>query len=210
MRFAGRQLNNTCCVHQSSPNIRAIVNVRATTQTDDQKKWGQGFGPAAGLLPGPGRTNTSRTGTQQEFSNLRRSGWRIRNRRRCSRLFGMWLFRMRLFLRRSLHNSLHGTNQNMRIPAFHPRSAIHRAIRRQIFREPQQQLPAQIRMRNLATTKLHHGFHTIAILQKPDRMILLKVVIVIVSVGSELQFLHLHDMLLLFASCCFFFISYWY
>ncbi len=108
----------------------------------------------------------------------------------------MWLLRVRLFLRSSLDHGFYRANQNVGIPPFHSRRAIHSTKRRQIFGKAEQQFPAQIGMGNLASTKLHNSFHAITLLQKPDRMILLEVVIVIVSVGSELQFLHLHDMLL--------------
>jgi hypothetical protein len=110
----------------------------------------------------------------------------------------MWFFRVLLFLRRSLNHGFHGADQNVGVAAFHPGCAIHRAKGCQVFRETQQQFAAKIRMRDFASAKLHDCFDAIAFLQKPDRMVLLEVVIVIVSVGPELQFLHLHDMLLFF------------
>ena len=96
----------------------------------------------------------------------------------------------------------------MSVAAFHARRAIHGSIRSQVLRETEQQLAAQIRMRDFASAELHHRFHTIAILQKANSVVLLEIVIVIVGVRTELQFLHLHHVLFFFASCCFFFISY--
>lgn len=51
-------------------------------------------------------------------------------------------------------------------------------------------------MRNLASAELNDSLHAIAFPEEPDGMVLLEIVIVIVGVGTKLQFLHLNYVLL--------------
>ena len=92
---------------------------------------------------------------------------------------------------------LGGTDQNVCLPSFQPRHAFHAAVGRQVCGEARQQLAAQVRVRNLAPAKLHRCFHAVAILENPDGVVLLEIVIMIVGVGAELQLLHLHYVLIL-------------
>ena len=64
----------------------------------------------------------------------------------------------------------------------------------------------EIGVSDFAPAELHHGFHAIAFLQKPNRVVFLEIVIVIVGVGAEFQLLHLDDMLLLFGLVLFLFV----
>ena len=84
----------------------------------------------------------------------------------------------------------------MGITAFHAGRTVRNAISVQIFGKTHQQFAPQIGMRDLASAKLHHGFYPISFLKEANCMVLFEIVIVIVGIGTELQFLHLHHMLL--------------
>jgi len=68
---------------------------------------------------------------------------------------------------------------------------------REILSEPQQQLFAEVRVRDFAAPELHDCFHSIPFLQEPNGMVSLEIVIMVIRVRAELQFLHLHDVLFL-------------
>jgi len=97
-----------------------------------------------------------------------------------------------------LSHSFHRTNNHMGIPAFQPRLRFHRAMSLQILSKPHKQLFTQIDVSNLASAELHHRLHTISLTKKANRVVLLKLVIVVVGVGTEFQFLHLDHVLLPF------------
>ncbi len=63
--------------------------------------------------------------------------------------------------------------------------------------EAHEQFLAQIGVRDFAPAELHHGLHAIAFRQEADGVVHLEVVVVVVGVGAELQFLHLDHVLLL-------------
>jgi len=93
---------------------------------------------------------------------------------------------------------LHGTNQDMGVPALHARRPIDGSVGRQVFRKPHQQFPAEIRVSDFTPTKLHNCLHAISLLKESDGMILLEIVIVVVGVRPELELLYLYDVLLFF------------
>ena len=108
-------------------------------------------------------------------------------------LFGL----LRLLGLLALDERLHRADQHVRVAAFQARHALHRAVGRQIGGEAHQQFLAEIGVRDFAPAELHHGLHAIAFLQKADGVVLLEIVVVVVRVGAELQFLDLHHVLLL-------------
>src|SRR5437660_8443835 len=93
--------------------------------------------------------------------------------------------------------TLDRADQDVSVATFHPRARFDRSKWSQILGEPEQQLLAQIRMRDLASAELDHRLHAIAFREESHRVILLEFVIVVVGVRPELQLLDLHHMLLL-------------
>src|ERR1017187_95923 len=85
----------------------------------------------------------------------------------------------------------------MSVAAFHARLTFHGTMRGQVARETDQQLLAEIGVRDLAAAELYHRFDAVALAQKADGVVPLEVVVVIVGVGTELEFLDLDHVLLL-------------
>ena len=87
----------------------------------------------------------------------------------------------------------------MRVAAFETGLTLNGAISLQILGKADEQFFTQIGVRNFAPAELDHGFHTIAFGQKTNSVVLFEIVIVIIGIGTELQFLHLDDVLFTFA-----------
>src|ERR1017187_9392719 len=112
-------------------------------------------------------------------------------------LRGRWRRRFGRLLAGRLGGGLNGADQDVSIAAFHARLAFHGTVRGQIARETDQQLFAEIGVRDFAAAELNHRFDAVALAQKANRVVHLEVVVVIVGVGTELEFLHLDHVLLL-------------
>ena len=87
--------------------------------------------------------------------------------------------------------------QYMGIAAFHARQAIRGAIGKKVLGEPKQQFAAEIGVSDLTSAELYDGLDAVSLLQETDRVVLLEVVIVVVRIGAELEFLHLDNVLFL-------------
>ena len=74
----------------------------------------------------------------------------------------------------------------MGIAAFQPRRTFHSSKLRQIGGETDQQILADIDVRDFASAELHHSFDAVAFLQESNRVVLLKFVVMIVGVGAIL------------------------
>src|ERR1700677_364439 len=85
--------------------------------------------------------------------------------------FGGW---SRMFLAR-LHGGFHRADEDVRVAAFETRRALYRPVGGEVRGEAHQQLLAQIRVRDLASAKLHYGLHAIALLQEADGVILFEI-----------------------------------
>src|SRR5580698_1880694 len=99
------------------------------------------------------------------------------------RLRGRWRCRLLRRLVSRLPAHFHGTDQNMRVAAFQPGLAFHRAVWSQVRSEPHEQLLAEIGVRDFAPAELHHRLHPITLGEEAYRVLHLEVVIVIVGVG---------------------------
>src|SRR5215469_8519842 len=109
---------------------------------------------------------------------------------------GRWLSLSGGLLR--LRSCLHRAYQNMRVAALKTRDAFDGAVSREIAGEADEQFFAEIGVSDFAPAELNHRLNPVALLKKANGVILLEVVVVVVRVGAEFQFLHLHDVLLLF------------
>lgn len=94
----------------------------------------------------------------------------------------------------------------MRVSTFELRLPFNGSHTREIAGEPQQQLLAKVDVGDFPSTKLYNGLHAVALFEKADRVILFEVVVMIVGVRAELQFLHLDDVLLLLGFVLFLFV----
>jgi hypothetical protein len=99
--------------------------------------------------------------------------------------------RLRLFAARSLDGRFDRTDQDMRITAFQAGLALNRPVGGEIGGKSHEQLLPEIGVSDFPAAELYHSLDAIPLLEKSDGMVLLEIVIVIVSVGTELQFLHL-------------------
>src|ERR1039458_1861567 len=108
-----------------------------------------------------------------------------------------WRRRLGRFLAGRLGGGLDRADQDVRIAAFHARLRFHGTVRGQVACETDQQLLAEIGVRDFAAAELHDGLDAVALSQKADGVVHLEVVIVIVGVGTELEFLDLDYVLLL-------------
>src|SRR5271157_1400505 len=88
-------------------------------------------------------------------------------------------------------------DEDVRVAALQARQGLYAAVRSQIGGEPHEQLLAQVGVCDFAAPELHHGLDAIAFRQEPDSVIHLEVVVMVVGVGAELQFLDLDHVLLL-------------
>ena len=61
-------------------------------------------------------------------------------------------------------------------------------------------------MRDFSPSELNHSLDAIPFLQESDGVFFLEVVVMIIRIGPELQFLHLDDVLLLFGLVLFLFL----
>lgn len=86
----------------------------------------------------------------------------------------------------------------MSVPAFHAWIAFNFSVFGEVSRESLQQSLAQISVRNLAAPELDNSFHTIAFSEEANCVLLLELVIVIIRIRPEFDFLYLDDVLLLF------------
>src|ERR1035437_3829096 len=69
----------------------------------------------------------------------------------------------------------------------------------EVLDEPVENFPPVVEARHLAAAELDGGLHLVALLQEPEDVLQLEVVIVLVDVRPELDFLDLGDLLLLLA-----------
>src|SRR5207245_4394490 len=93
-------------------------------------------------------------------------------------------------------DGLRRADENMGIAAFQTRRALDAAKRYQVFGKAHEQLFTEIRVGDFASAELHDRLDAIALLQKPNGVVFLEVVIVVVGIGTEFQFLYLHHVLL--------------
>ena len=104
-------------------------------------------------------------------------------------------FRLRFFL--FLLLGAKGADEDVGVAALQPGQALDQAVGGQVVRKAHEQLLSQIHVGDLASAELNVGLDPVAFFQKADGMVLFELVIVIVGVGTELEFLHLDDVLLL-------------
>ena len=100
---------------------------------------------------------------------------------------------------------LHGTEQDVRIAAFHARGAVHQAVAGEVFGEAEEKFAAEIGMGDLAAAELDDGFDAVAFLEETDGVVFLEVVVVVVGVRAEFEFLDLDHVLLLLGFVLFLF-----
>src|SRR5262245_56433843 len=108
--------------------------------------------------------------------------------------------------RTALAASFYWADEYVCVAAFQSRLAFDSAVVGEVGREPHKELLAEVGVRNLPPAELDYCFDAIAFLQEADGVVLFEVVVVIVGVGTELQFLDLHDMLLLLGVVLLFFL----
>jgi len=84
----------------------------------------------------------------------------------------------------------------VRIAAFESRLTLDSADRDQVSGKTQQQLLADIDVGDFSAAELDHCFNSIPFLEEADGVVSLEVVIVIVRIRAELDFLDLDDVLL--------------
>lgn len=109
------------------------------------------------------------------------------------RLLGFLRF---LFLGLFVHGRLYRADQHVRIASLELRLPLYLTVLFQVAGETEQQLAAQIGVRNFASAELDDSLHTISFFQEADRMILFEIVVVIVGIGPEFQLFYLDDVLL--------------
>ena len=85
----------------------------------------------------------------------------------------------------------------MGIAPLHAGDSLDGPITHQVFGKSRQQLFTQVRVRDFAAAELHHRLDAIALLQKSDGVVSFELIVVLVGVGAELEFLHLYDVLFL-------------
>src|ERR1700688_1374486 len=93
--------------------------------------------------------------------------------------------------------TLDRADEDVSITAFHARTRLDCAERRQVFGKTNQQLFSELRVSDLPAAELHHSLDAIALFQESHGVVLLEFVVVVVGIGPELQFFDLHDVLLL-------------
>ena len=96
------------------------------------------------------------------------------------------------------YDGLHGAEQDVSVTSFHARRTVGRTISDQVFGKAKQEFAPEIRVGDLATAELNDRFYAIAFLQKANRVVLFEVVVMIVGIGTEFQFLYLNHMLFSF------------
>src|ERR1035438_7126951 len=96
-----------------------------------------------------------------------------------------------------LDQRFHRADQHVGVAALHARHAFHRAVSRKIGAEAHEELLAEVGVGNFTPAELYHRLDAIAFLEKADGVVFLEIVVVVVRVGTEFQFLDLHHVLLL-------------
>ena len=127
-------------------------------------------------------------------SRSRRLGG-LRGSRRCLRWsrcgccsFGLWRFLLLLFARRQ--NGVQGSS-------FHAGHELNNAGLADILNQPVDDSVAQLAVRHLAATEAQAGLHLVALTQKTNGLVLLRLVVMLVHRNGELHFLDDDDLLLL-------------
>src|ERR1035441_519010 len=91
-----------------------------------------------------------------------------------------------------LGHGFHRADQHVGVAALHARHAFHRAVSRKIGAKAHEQLLAEVGVGNFTPAELYHRLDAIAFLEKADGVVFLEIVVVVVRVGAEFQFLDLH------------------
>src|SRR5580692_2083673 len=111
-------------------------------------------------------------------------GWRCWCVGRMRSRWSAWRMRRtrRVWRRRGLQRA----QQHVGVTALQSRLALHGSNGHKVRGETKQQLLADIDVGDFPPAELHHGLDAIAFLQKPDGVVPLEVVIVVVRVGAKL------------------------
>ena len=96
-----------------------------------------------------------------------------------------------------LNPGFHRANEDVGVAPLETGNALYATVRGEVFGEPHEEFLAEIGMSDFAAPELNHSLDSIAFLEEANGVVLFEVVIVVVGVGAELEFLDLHDVLLL-------------
>jgi hypothetical protein len=93
--------------------------------------------------------------------------------------------------------------------AFHPRTKLHDGAVPDLFQQALEYLSSQIGMGHLATSEEDCSLHLVALLKEAQHVVLFELVVVLVHVDAELDFLDVDDLLVLLgrAFLLFFFVE---